>query len=446
MAAVDASGALILRIVYDGPPEAGKTSSLVSLSQLLSREFVSFDTAGGRTLYFDWVEYIAGSYEGLPVRCQVVSAPGQEMLSARRNMLLSEADAVVFVVPANRADIEDLIRAAHARMAEQGALAPRMIIQLHKQDAPDAIRADALRARLEGLNVSVVGTSVVEAMGIRETFVLAVRLALKRVAVLKESGTLPTATPLAPKHLLEQLQGISGPTQEARLEAAAPSLPADASPRFLWPAIEGWKMLAEALRDLSTISRQQSGWWATNHAWHVYSHRFASFEDEHEGRHGLMTLASETSRLTQLVSPSRALFLIEDGLGRFRLWEAVRRQHSLRDRLAEALHERDATLLANLLVDSAQRLLDLEKELRQRGCNVPVTLDTSGILGTSTVYTGFSALPDTGPVSVQNEFGPAIRDWKHVHVELKRALERLAESQDPNVVRQLLECLSPVEK
>lgn len=444
MAAVDASGALILRIVYDGPPEAGKTSSLVSLSELLSREFVSFDTAGGRTLYFDWVEYIAGSYEGLPVRCQVVSAPGQELLIDRRNMLLSEADAVVFVVPANRKDIEDLIRAAHARMSQQGALAPRMIIQLHKQDAPDAIRADALLARLKDLNVSVVGTSVVEAMGIRETFVLAVRLALKRVALLKAQGTLPTAAPLAPQHLLEQLRGISGPQQEARLAATTPSLTADAHPLFLWPAIEGWKMLAEALRNLSAVSRQQNGWWATNDAWRSYSHRFASFETEHEGRHGLMALASQTSRLGGLVSPSRALFLIEDGLGRFRLWEAVKRQRSLRDRLAEALHERDATLLATLLVDSAQRLLDLEKELRAEGCDFPVTLDTSGVLETSTVYTGFSALPATGEVRIEEEFGPAIRDWKPVHAELKRALKRM-ESAESDVVPELLQCFASAE-
>ena len=107
--------ALVIRLVYDGPPRSGKTTSLAALGGGMARAVLSPAEEAGRTLYFDWLEYVGGSFEGLPIRCQVVSVPGQPELAARRFALLSAADAVVFVtdstpehLPATAAHLHEL--------------------------------------------------------------------------------------------------------------------------------------------------------------------------------------------------------------------------------------------------------------------------------------------------------------------------------------------------
>ena len=88
---------IVIRLVYDGPAKAGKTTSLRRLAQSLGVSMFSAPEEEGRTLYFDWLDYVGGLYEGMPIRCQVVSAPGQQVLESRRRLLLQSADAVVFV-------------------------------------------------------------------------------------------------------------------------------------------------------------------------------------------------------------------------------------------------------------------------------------------------------------------------------------------------------------
>src|SRR5690606_3436832 len=88
-----------LRIVYDGPPLAGKTTSVKALSQHVrgTRGFTSPAEANGRTLYFDWLEFVGGEYGGKELHVHVISVPGQSELRRRRKYLIDQADAVVFV-------------------------------------------------------------------------------------------------------------------------------------------------------------------------------------------------------------------------------------------------------------------------------------------------------------------------------------------------------------
>src|SRR5690349_6479428 len=90
-------GVLIVRVVYDGPPHSGKTTTLRSLAKGLGVEIHSPEERDGRTLFFDWVEYVGGLFEGRQIRCQIVSVPGQAELAERRKLLLQSADAVVLV-------------------------------------------------------------------------------------------------------------------------------------------------------------------------------------------------------------------------------------------------------------------------------------------------------------------------------------------------------------
>jgi hypothetical protein len=88
---------VVIRIVYDGAPMAGKSTSVRALGRGLGGEVVTPAEVSGRTLYFDWLDYTGGLFEGRRIRCQIISVPGQATLAPRRRRLLESADVIVFV-------------------------------------------------------------------------------------------------------------------------------------------------------------------------------------------------------------------------------------------------------------------------------------------------------------------------------------------------------------
>jgi GTPase SAR1 family protein len=100
---------IVLRVVYDGPPKAGKTTSLRALAGSLGQPLYSPAEEDGRTLYFDWMDYTGGRFDGYQIRCQIISVPGQRELTARRHRLLREADAVVFVADSTEVQLDRTI-------------------------------------------------------------------------------------------------------------------------------------------------------------------------------------------------------------------------------------------------------------------------------------------------------------------------------------------------
>lgn len=197
--------ALVVRLVYDGPPHSGKTTSLRALAAGMARGVVSPGEAAGRTLYFDWLEYTGGSFDGIPIRCQILTVPGQRELAERRHALLAEADAVVFVTHSTPEHLPGA--AAHLRglrdlLESMPPPRPRVIVQANHRDLPDALPLPALGDQL-GLDGLALAESVAtENEGIREAFVSAVGLALDRARELRRMGALPagegeTETPVA---------------------------------------------------------------------------------------------------------------------------------------------------------------------------------------------------------------------------------------------------------
>jgi hypothetical protein len=67
--------AVVISVVYHGPPEAGKTTTLRTLARGFGREVYTPEERDGRTVHFDWLEHIGGRFEGSPIRCQIVSVP-----------------------------------------------------------------------------------------------------------------------------------------------------------------------------------------------------------------------------------------------------------------------------------------------------------------------------------------------------------------------------------
>src|SRR6188768_563738 len=78
----------IVRIVYDGPGIAGKTTNLQRICDVIpsSRRSEMYTPAElkGRTMFFDWLEIDGPAQGGQALKFQLITVPGQVERSYRR--------------------------------------------------------------------------------------------------------------------------------------------------------------------------------------------------------------------------------------------------------------------------------------------------------------------------------------------------------------------------
>ena len=194
------SDTVVIRVIYDGAPKAGKSTSVGALGRGLGSDVYSPAEVGGRTLYFDWLDYTGGLFEGRRIRCQIISVPGQATLAPRRRRLLELADAIVFVGDsspagfiADRGYLSGLSRMLHQLPGPPVGV----VLQANKRDHAHAVPLENIRSMLDSmdLQVGIVESIATEGSGIREAFVFAVRLALDRVRELMRTGRLRRVRP-----------------------------------------------------------------------------------------------------------------------------------------------------------------------------------------------------------------------------------------------------------
>ncbi|HEU4412441.1 MAG TPA: GTPase domain-containing protein [Polyangiaceae bacterium] len=191
-------GCLTVRLVYDGLGTAGKTTNArqaYALFALARRgELVVPAEDRGRTLFFDWFELEAGQVDERPLRCQVLTVPGQFLYAQRRYELLRTADAVVLVCDSTPAGVErSRYAASFLRRMMDGGGCPRVpvVLQANKQDVPGALPPPALAEALGfGGAARVVGASAATGEGVRATLVLALQAARDELRALLRRGGL----------------------------------------------------------------------------------------------------------------------------------------------------------------------------------------------------------------------------------------------------------------
>lgn len=409
MATLDAAGdALVVRIVYDGPPIAGKTTSLLALAERLGhgRLFTPEVSGGGRTLFFDWLEYVGGRYDGRAIHCEIVSVPGQAEFAPRRRLLLSSADAVVFVGDTCASGIDETtahLADLRAHLATREGPPVGVVLQANKRDLPDAVPLE----RLRGHGLAVIESVASRGEGIREAFVFGVRLALDRVRELERLGLLhrvPRAHDEAGR-LLTALRGVAlsgdgrvlfpeAASQTGALVGHAPKVPdAEIPSGWVWPPINGRVSLQEATARGVPLARELSPdeWVADSESgWRFHSPPGGAFVDPDEARAALILWAQVHASLADWMSPSRCVALVEHG-GRFRLWQVVRSEPTVWKWLASNLKAADA----GALVDQAARLCNRVAESWAKApWELPCTLETVSALDGSFV----SLVPDAGSV------------------------------------------------
>ena len=416
--------AVVVRLVYDGPPRSGKTTSVGSLAKGLGRSFFSAGEEQGRTLYFDWLEYQGGSFDGLPIRCQVVSVPGQKERAARRRALLSEADAVVFVVngaPEHLPESVEHLRALRTFLEARPSPRPGIVVQANHRDHPDALSLAQLREALGTDGLALVESVATENQGIRDAFVLAVRLALDRVRELIREGSLesgPGETD-APAALLARLQDLEG---ESPREPAPSSPPASGVPRLpdsgaltghVWPPVDG-RMVLHAAASPSAVPRlaRDGSWRCRAGGWHFHSAPRHELERLDGARQELLSWAQQYSPRAHRLSPQRCIALAETGWGTWRLWQVVQSRESLRHRLRSALRAPSPVEREALLRSCVELLLEAQQAF-QAEPPLPWSLDLIGESEGRPVYIGL--LPpvgwSAGPASLPQD---ADRVWREI--------------------------------
>lgn len=509
---------IVIRVVYDGPPEAGKTTSMRALATSLSQETVTpEEDATGRTLWFDWMEYVGGRFEGSRIRCQIVSVPGQRELGARRQRLLQSADVVVFVGDSTppRWDISlDYLFELQTLVATDGPPIG-VVFQANKRDAPDAIPLSGLRTRLGDArwSVGVVESVAADGTGIREAFVYAVRLALDRVRELVSSGQLPQgpAEVTSPAALLAQLRAADaaaeaaearrlaprGPTPlpipppppllppvvgvepepaatrvvaapnsvaaellrdvleaEAAAEVIAPAptparaarartgpappWPPDASAPSgaIWPPVEGRAILYEVSQLELVLRPLGNGDWSAGlgSGWRIVSSRDAVYDSLDAGRSALIVWARLHAACLPAVSARRCIVLAASGDGRWRLWQIVRAESTLRDFVGATTEEPTPDLAIFRLCQTATLLVDLHERVSGMPCELTCSLDTVGQSDTNAVYVGLMPSPGAPTIGTRlaasallaAELGPMLAlDLASQRDDLHRALARI---------------------
>ncbi|MCM2334722.1 MAG: GTPase [Anaeromyxobacteraceae bacterium] len=145
------------KIVYYGPGLSGKTTSLRAIHDGVRPEtrgqLVSLATEGDRTLFFDFLPLKVEQVNGLSLRLQLYTVPGQVFYEATRRLVLNGADGVVFVADSQAAAMDanlESMASLDRNLVELGhdpATFP-VVVQWNKRDIPGVLPVTALRAAL----------------------------------------------------------------------------------------------------------------------------------------------------------------------------------------------------------------------------------------------------------------------------------------------------------
>jgi len=475
MAVIDETrGVLVVRIVYDGPALSGKTTSLKALARGVSSQVTTPAETAGRTLFFDWVDYVGGLFDGRQIRCQIVGVPGQRELAERRKLLLETADAVVLVLDTRQAEWDFALDWVRQTVPQCRGKDPPvgLVLQANKRDSPDAVAPERMRTDLNRIApVALVASTATTGDGIREAFVLAVRLALDRVRALASGGRLATGKPDedTPEDLLARLKGAESSGELAIGETFAKSVaqaltleqeveawpnarasvrvadhaeeelefvPDPAMPGgMIWPPVDGRALLHEvASLDIRPTRSGRADWCGSGSGFRFHSNGNAVYADLQSARDELIEWARLHAANTAHLSSGRAVILADAGGGRRRLWQIVRAEATLRERLATALPLLEPAQLAAELLSVASQLASAREFFSSTTVTLPCTLWTVGANSSiRPTFVGLMPTPNhrapsepSGRDLLRRELSPQLRELRRSRVDYSDVALRVA--------------------
>ena len=138
------------KIVYYGPGRGGKTTNLIMIHKAVGKrsrgELISIETAGDRTIFFDFLPMDLGVIRRFNIKISVYTVPGQVRYNDTRKLVLKGVDGVVFVADSLQArkqqNIESFVN-LQRNLVEigSGISSVACVLQYNKRDlnGPDTL-------------------------------------------------------------------------------------------------------------------------------------------------------------------------------------------------------------------------------------------------------------------------------------------------------------------
>ena len=172
------------KVVYYGTGLSGKTTNLVMIHEAIGNrgrgDLISINTAGDRTIFFDFLPMDLGTVGGLNIKISVYTVPGQVIYNATRKTVLKGSDGVVFVADSlqvRKNENVESFRNLEDNLRDDGqdlASIP-LVLQYNKRDlnagVPSIMHIEELQADLNpDRKWPSNAASALRGDGVRETF------------------------------------------------------------------------------------------------------------------------------------------------------------------------------------------------------------------------------------------------------------------------------------
>jgi len=170
---------MVLKLVYYGPALSGKTTNILQLHDLISRdergELMVLDTVGDRTMYFDLLPFFLVAPSGLKIKLKVYTVPGQVQHDSTRKAVLQRADGVAFIADSQLSQ-ETINSESFDNLEKNLSIVGLdienlpLVVQFNKRDLSDIIPEEEILQIWQATNIPIFMASALNGWGVLETF------------------------------------------------------------------------------------------------------------------------------------------------------------------------------------------------------------------------------------------------------------------------------------
>jgi mutual gliding-motility protein MglA len=170
---------MVLKLVYYGPALSGKTTNLLRLHDMLSREgrgdLMVLDTKDDRTIFFDLLPFFIIAPSGLKIKLKIYTVPGQVKHDATRKAVLQRADGIAFIADSqsressnNAMSFENLEKNLSYVGLDIGLIP--LVIQFNKRDLPHVISEEDIQGIWKPTGIPIFMASALYGNEVLETY------------------------------------------------------------------------------------------------------------------------------------------------------------------------------------------------------------------------------------------------------------------------------------